>query len=233
MIVTATFRIYPRAASSRTVLLRAASHGPLCDLGVQIIGTTLVASAITLSGSTAGETHTLAAQFEALEAAAIDQADHLSGLAGALATGSQILDGAEEAKYWEQTATSLLVSGPAETSLRLKASVRPSDVTGWLARLLAVAGRAGLAATWQAHVGHGLIEVRLTGEPAALPVAVSELRAEALAHRGSLMVTDAPPALSTQLDPWGPSPALTLMRRVKEQFDPHNTLNPGRFIGGI
>ena len=51
--------------------------------------------------------------------------------------------------------------------------------------------------------------------------------------RGSLVVADASPTLAGQLDVWGPSPALDVMRRVKAQFDPNNTLNPGRFVGRI
>jgi glycolate dehydrogenase FAD-binding subunit len=36
------------------------------------------------------------------------------------------------------------------------------------------------------------------------------------------------------LDAWGqPGDALPLMRAVKKQLDPRNTLNPGRFVGGI
>ena len=36
------------------------------------------------------------------------------------------------------------------------------------------------------------------------------------------------------IDPWGtPGDAFELMRSVKRQFDPQNTLNPGRFVGGI
>jgi glycolate oxidase FAD binding subunit len=35
------------------------------------------------------------------------------------------------------------------------------------------------------------------------------------------------------VDTWGPVPALDLMRRVKERFDPERRLAPGRFVGGI
>jgi glycolate oxidase FAD binding subunit len=38
----------------------------------------------------------------------------------------------------------------------------------------------------------------------------------------------------SHLDAWGqPGDALPLMRAVKNQFDPKNTLNPGRFLAGI
>jgi len=35
------------------------------------------------------------------------------------------------------------------------------------------------------------------------------------------------------VDVWGPSAALDVMRGLKARFDPHGTLNPGRFVGGI
>jgi FAD/FMN-containing dehydrogenase len=36
------------------------------------------------------------------------------------------------------------------------------------------------------------------------------------------------------MDAWGSGgDALPLMLSVKQQLDPHGTLNPGRFIGGI
>jgi glycolate oxidase FAD binding subunit len=46
-------------------------------------------------------------------------------------------------------------------------------------------------------------------------------------------VLEAPPAVQAAVDSWGPVPAIDLMRRVKEQFDPERRLAPGRFVGGI
>jgi glycolate oxidase FAD binding subunit len=49
-----------------------------------------------------------------------------------------------------------------------------------------------------------------------------------------LTVTDGLAVLSAGFDAWGkPGPSVPLMKRVKERFDPHNILNPGRFVGGI
>jgi glycolate oxidase FAD binding subunit len=50
------------------------------------------------------------------------------------------------------------------------------------------------------------------------------------------VVLDAPDDLRAALDPWGMdarSPALELMRRTKERFDPNGVCSPGVFVGGI
>ncbi|MEO5874678.1 MAG: FAD-binding oxidoreductase [Streptosporangiaceae bacterium] len=63
---------------------------------------------------------------------------------------------------------------------------------------------------------------------ASAPDLVARLRA-----RWPAVVRYAPRSVREQLDVWGPSPGLPLMRRVKDQFDPGHRLSPGRFIGGI
>jgi len=51
--------------------------------------------------------------------------------------------------------------------------------------------------------------------------------------RGSVVVLTTPRAVRSSVDMWGPVPGLALMRAVKRQFDPGNTMSPGRFAGGI
>jgi glycolate oxidase FAD binding subunit len=79
----------------------------------------------------------------------------------------------------------------------------------------------------------GIGWLRLEGTSENLHAVLSDLRSELEQAGGSLAVlrhfADMPP-----LDTWGtPGDALPLMRAVKNQFDPKNTLNPGRFVGGI
>ncbi len=53
-------------------------------------------------------------------------------------------------------------------------------------------------------------------------------------HRGHAVMFAAPPELKLGVEVWGPSPpTLSLMREIKQRFDPHGILNPGRFIGGL
>jgi glycolate oxidase FAD binding subunit len=51
--------------------------------------------------------------------------------------------------------------------------------------------------------------------------------------RASAVVVRAPAAVQDLVDMWGPVPALSLMRALKEQFDPGHLMAPGRFAGGI
>ena len=50
---------------------------------------------------------------------------------------------------------------------------------------------------------------------------------------GALVVLDGPAEVKAAVDTWGPIPAIDLMQRVKERFDPERRLAPGRFVGGI
>jgi len=109
--------------------------------------------------------------------------------------------------------------------------------------LIAAANRAGqagsLRATVVAHAGSGVIWARfipgMEGAPGG-PVAkaLEELRKEAEAAGGSLVLHDAPPPLKRQVDAWGaPGDGVDMMRRLKTEFDPRGLCNPGRFVGGI
>jgi glycolate dehydrogenase FAD-binding subunit len=87
-------------------------------------------------------------------------------------------------------------------------------------------------------------------DPAAVAAFVSGLR-QALARGdgdarpASAPVPDGPPVLASAvvvhaaprardlMDLWGPVPSLSLMRAVKDQFDPGHRMAPGRFAGGI
>jgi glycolate oxidase FAD binding subunit len=53
-------------------------------------------------------------------------------------------------------------------------------------------------------------------------------------HRGQAMMLISPAELKRDVDVWGPTPAaFFLMRRIKQQFDPKRSINPGRFVGRL
>ena len=97
------------------------------------------------------------------------------------------------------------------------------------------ANDAGVALLLRGSAGVGVVHGAIPAEadPAAVAGVVTRLRAECTALGGSLVVLDGPAAVKAAVDPWGPVPAIDLMRRVKAQFDPERRLAPGRFVGGI
>ena len=51
---------------------------------------------------------------------------------------------------------------------------------------------------------------------------------------GSAVVQLCPPEIKRDIDVWGGEPpGIETMRRLKKQYDPNNTMNPGRFVGGM
>ena len=66
-----------------------------------------------------------------------------------------------------------------------------------------------------------------------LAAELARLREIVRRHGGNAVLRSAAPQRKAALDVWGPVSALTLMRRLKDEFDPEHRLAPGRFVGGI
>lgn len=122
-----------------------------------------------------------------------------------------------------------------------------------------IGGRVGEAPDWWGRLPGGEVLAEVRAVPTALEALLAELAAMPAAQlRGSagrgvwhaaLPAEDADQALGrlrrhadvvvltapegVSLRRWGPIPALPLMRRVKDEFDPDHRLSPGRFAGGI
>jgi len=105
-----------------------------------------------------------------------------------------------------------------------QALVRVAAARSALGGVLRAANKAEATVVGRAALGQSFLELA--------PEAVTGLR-ESLPAGAVAIVLDAPPGM--ELDRWGPvpGPALGLMRRVKQRFDPAGTCNPGVFVGGI
>jgi glycolate oxidase FAD binding subunit len=113
-----------------------------------------------------------------------------------------------------------------------KISILPAN----LAHTMELAARAANThqLRWKALVyATGIGCLRLEGRSGALCSALQELRDELVAQSGSLVALHRPQNMPA-FDAWGDvGDALPLMKSVKRRLDPKNTLNPGRFVGGI
>jgi glycolate oxidase FAD binding subunit len=110
----------------------------------------------------------------------------------------------------------------SERFVLLRISARPTQ----LATVLRAAQAADATLVGRAQLGSSYVEVE--------PDALGQLRA-ALPTGAAAVMLDVPADARDGLDPWEAreGPALELMRRVKQRFDPSGTCNPGVFVGGI
>lgn len=234
VVLSASFRLYPLPADSQTLLCASPSLEPLCAAAQTITASPLTPTAIDLLGpESEGQAYRLAVRFQSrVERAVSEQLATLRTLLGALAENAEALHGPDEAAFWQALDT----PPPHETDagwLDARAALLPGELAGWLTILQTTVTEHTLSLRWRAHAGHGAVRAHLAGQPDALLAATHALRKAAEDARGALVIEEYAPALAGRLDPWGVPAALDLMRRVKAQFDPRNTLNPGRYVGGI
>jgi glycolate oxidase FAD binding subunit len=114
----------------------------------------------------------------------------------------------------------------------LKANLPPSAVCRFIDVLRSVDPECSI----QAHAGNGIVLARMpSGSAGELSGAiVKKLQPAARQGGGNVTVLAAAEGLEpTRQVMWGSAPDdLRLMQAVKQQFDPFNLLNPGRFVYG-
>ena len=122
-------------------------------------------------------------------------------------------------------------SDPAGTAIA-KISILPANLARTMELVAHSANTHQLR--WKALIyATGLGGLRLQGTAGSLRGALRTLRGELQGQHGSLVVLHRPGKMPA-FDAWGMAgDALALMKAVKQQLDPKNTLNPGRFVGGI
>ena len=120
------------------------------------------------------------------------------------------------------------------SGLEIRATVPKSKTATMLRQVAALSQEESLRMEPVVYPTIGLLLARLPdGDVQSYASFVQQARQSAVDAGGSLVVTRASADLKGQLDVWGKSPALLLMRSLKHEFDPNSVLNPGRFVGAI
>jgi glycolate oxidase FAD binding subunit len=214
VITEATFRLHPLPTLRRwvTVGLPGPQH-------VQPLATALAAdqaepSAVELDWPDLGGPLTMSALVEGT--ACDDRARALQSLAGSIGpVGQECAISAEPPAWWGR---------PVGEETLFELRVLPAGVGD---ALLAVQEVAADGTAVRGAVASGVLAI---SPPAASASFVSSVRDRI---DGRLVVLSAPAEFARQIDIWGETGALPLMRRVKERFDPERRMSPGRFVGGI
>ncbi|MEM1253397.1 MAG: FAD-binding oxidoreductase [Cyanobacteria bacterium P01_H01_bin.21] len=212
-----TLRLYPIAAQSQTVVLSGTPEA-IAEAALQTRLQGITASAMDIVATQNGIQ--LAGRFQGITAGVEEQVDRFQAIATAAGLTSEL---AEDGSFWTSLADQL--ANP--TAVLCKVGLLPTQ----LVLLLTQLPPTGRLARLHNASGLGLIALTIDGS-AEVTAVIEALRSHCNAHKGYLTILQAPSSLT--LDPWGyTGNALTMMQAIKQQFDPHRLLNPGRFVGGL
>jgi glycolate oxidase FAD binding subunit len=223
VIVDATFRLHPLPAARSWVTVATGSPAEAQRLVQSVLNAQAVPAAIEVGWPSDG-TGSVSVLLEGRDEGVAGRAATVRALLGSTSTESASEEPAGGATYpWDVGAT----GDDRATAFKLTFAL------SGLADVLTAAAESG--ATLRGSAGAGVAYAAL---PPGTSVdtarrALDGLRRVCTGHGGSAAVVDAPAGVKAGLDVWGPVPAIDLMRRVKDQFDPDHRLAPGRFVGGI
>jgi len=155
-------------------------------------------------------------------------------------TKGEVLSGDLHHKFWDKIQNHpQTLPGEALHVIQGKASLWPSKVKDFFQAMAGLGDRYHLDPLMLSHAGSGIVYIYFLLETAApdfptLSAILSEMRSLAARSGGSLVLETAPTELKKHIDVWDSAgDSLKVMKLLKEQFDPHEILNPGRFVGGI
>jgi glycolate oxidase FAD binding subunit len=135
---------------------------------------------------------------------------------------------------WPRLARAATDAFPA--SVVMRSSVLPTHVAGVMREGQALARTRGMTSAWTAHAGVGVVTAALALDGGRQDVdAVAEVlrawRGLAQARAGFATLDSAPLAVKEAVGVWQDAGAAgRIMRRIKQELDPKNVLNPGRFV---
>ncbi len=155
------------------------------------------------------------------------------GVEGRAATVRALLGGATLESQEDPAGGSTYPWEPTATGDDRATCLKLTFVLSGLADVLTAAREHGLHVRGSAGTGVVYAAFAPGASPDAVAAALPQVRATCTRAGGSAVVVDAPAAVKSAVDVWGPVAALDLMRRVKDQFDPDHRLAPGRFVGDL
>ena len=239
VIAEATLKVAPLPEEIATLVFACAGRAEACALALRLRERPLAPASLAISEGDGQAL--LAARFAGLGAAVARQQRLAEAAAQQLGAQRKPVEEADRALLWQALAgfanPQLRHHHAGSAALIIRAGAPLAALAGVLGALHDAAP-AGSAARALGHGGVGLAYARwyVGDQPSEADVraALADLRRRLAALGGYAVVEDAPAALGSSLDIWGPPPAtIELMRGLKAQWDPQNILNRGRYVGGI
>jgi glycolate oxidase FAD binding subunit len=122
----------------------------------------------------------------------------------------------------------------------LKSSVLISKTGELLRSEEVIAQRFGVDCACLCHAGNGILYAYVLGDKGSASITdglvglITQFTAAASRSEGNLTVESCPLPIKERVNVWGEARSdHGIMRRLKQQIDPTETLNPGRYVGGL
>ena len=220
VVTGATFKLSPLAPFSQTVVATVGDLRKLGDLALAIASAPVGPSAIELQSPP----HRLLVRFETTERAAAAQTTVVQQIGANYGATIGVVSGQAEIDAWRAHETRIFTA----SGTIVKIAVLPTDVADMLSLIQRQTAAAGVACDISGRAALGIILLRLQDPESAHAPLVTELRREAAARRGSVVVVSGSSALMQAAGQFSPiGDAEPVMRAVKARFDPHHVLNAG------
>ncbi len=224
IITQATFRVHPLPLKTRTRTLRVANIEEVQRIMLAIQDSQVAHSALQVRLGSDADTE-LDVLLEGTEAGIAWQETTI----GKIGVGAAVV--ADDGNPWDARERLFgETSGDASVGVA-KLSILPAELETAVMTISQAA--TPWSVRWRAVIqATGLGCVRLQGGPESVRLTLLDLRRHLQLAGDSLAILRQPPGAG--LEAWGDAgDALPLMQALKAQLDPHSTLNPGRFVGGI
>ncbi len=237
VLTEATFKVRPIAPSTQMLVWECSDLGSAVEQGLMLDRGVIVADYLEALNDGACE----AIGFECEGALVIG----LAGAAAEVAAQSEVVESAGKGAVRRLPSDQLAGVEQAlrnfslpidEDSLVARISVLPTALPDLLRALTAQALDRGVVVDICAHAASGVARCQLIAPavPGQVALLAEWLRVSVQLLRGWVVFEAIPEELRDSLDPWGYHRSdVSLMRQVKEVFDPDGVLSPGRFVGGI
>lgn len=219
-----TFRTYPLISTSQSLLLTGQAKA-IAQATQTIRNSGLTPTALDLLSAKLvrqldlGSNLGLVMRWQTIPESIEQQRLQVEAIAEQLDLSTSTYQDEAEKKLW-QDCTSAINTPQSNDSVICKFGIAPASAINFLELF-----KENITARVHASSGIGQLQTDADYK------LIEKMRPHCRQYRGYLTVLSAPQTLKRQVDAWGYSGnALKTMQALKNQFDPRNILNPGRFI---
>jgi len=243
IIVEATFRLYPVPEYSETYI---ASFPTLEDIhntvmtllnsdliitSLEMLNPELISSLVKRNNLDIEDNkYTLAIGIKNVEKAVKDQISSLKTICDQNGGEGRVISGDQEKKLWEDIRDFPWKLFKAARVV-CKVSVLITQIPEVLDTVKKLSDENGIKAYISARAGSGILIVSIKGEVSSIIDSLNSLRGFVSLIGGHLILQEAPSEIKAGVSVWGDfGSGLSIMKKIKSNFDPNNLLNPGRYI---